>query len=351
MDPQADSPNQPALDATDERPLARPRPEPVTRFLLLSFPDDTESSLTNPFHLNRAITRFGEAVRITRRSDGKLEIEMRTAESACKLLNSSTLTIQTKHISRTVPIAVRQHPTKGFVTGVITVPDLEDVDEEDILEELRDQGVQRVRRLKRRDDGNTVPSDTFVLSFSQEILPAKVRVAWRSARVRPYVPNPVRCFKCQSYGHMASSCRGKERCGRCASFDHKTSACQATKPKCACGGDHECWSRDCPKLAAEKQKAKDKAGVSRPPARALPEHSTPTLPPQLETVEAAISYRNALIEEVPPARKPPPPPHAHLSRRSPRKRRCRTACNSPCSNSFRSSVTIVTLPNCARLQL
>ena len=75
-----------------------------------------------------------------------------------------------------MPITVRQHPTKGFATGVITVPDLEDIDEEDILEELRDQVVQMVRRLQRRENANTVPSDTFVLSH--ETLPANVRFAW-----------------------------------------------------------------------------------------------------------------------------------------------------------------------------
>ena len=54
---------------------------------------------------------------------------------------------------------------------MITVPDLEDVDEDDILEELRDQGVQRVRRLQRKENGSTVPTDTLVLSFCQETLP------------------------------------------------------------------------------------------------------------------------------------------------------------------------------------
>ena len=112
---------------------------------------------------------------------------MKAAESARKLLNSDSLTIQTKNSSRTVPITVRPHPTKGFATGVITIPDLADGVEDDILEELRDQGIQRVRRLQRRENGSTVPTDTLVLSFCQKTLPGKVRVAWRSTRVRPYV--------------------------------------------------------------------------------------------------------------------------------------------------------------------
>ena len=304
-----DPPNPPASVTTDERPPARPRPEPVSRFLLLSFGDDAQGGMANPFHLHRAIARFEEAARVTKRSDGRVEIEMKAAESARKLLNADSLSIQTKNSSRTVPITVRPHPTKGFATGVITVPDLEDVDEDDILEELRDQGVRGVRRLHRRENGSTVPTDTLVLSFCQETLPAKVRVAWRSTRVRPYVPNPIRCFKCQAYGHMASSCRGKERCGRCSSTEHKSSACKAAKPRCACSGEHEAWSRDCPKLLEEKRKAKDRVngGTRRTVAQPPPEPRTSTTEPQSQTAELSTPYRSALTGEVPPPRRTPVP--------------------------------------------
>ena len=155
-----------ASDNTDQRPNARTRPEPVSRFLLISFCDGTQHNTINPFHLHRAISRFGEAERVTRRSDGKVEVQMREVESAHKLLNSDSLSLQTKNGTRTVPITVHPHPTKGFATGVITVPDLGDVEEEDILDELRDQGVHKVRRLQRRDNGNTVKSDTLVLSVT-----------------------------------------------------------------------------------------------------------------------------------------------------------------------------------------
>ena len=83
-----------------------------------------------------------------------------------KLLNSDSLSIQTKNSSRTVPITVRQHPTKGFVTGVITVPNFEDIDEEDILKELRDQVVQMVRRLQCRENVNKHSTIRYIRPFS-----------------------------------------------------------------------------------------------------------------------------------------------------------------------------------------
>ena len=231
---------------------ARPRPDSISRTLLVTIGEGVQSGTLNPFQLHRAISRFGETTRATRRSDGKVEVVMETPEGAQKLLSSNALTFQTKHGTRTVPITVRTHPTKGFAMGVITVPDLSDVEEDDILEELRDQGVQKVRRLVRKESGNSVPTDTLVLSFVGEQLPEKVRVAWRNVKVRQYVPNPVRCFKCQEYGHMASSCKGKERCARCSTIGHSSSSCRAVKAKCTCGGEHEVWARVSEAQGAEK---------------------------------------------------------------------------------------------------
>ncbi|GBO11583.1 hypothetical protein AVEN_202519-1 [Araneus ventricosus] len=34
--------------------------------------------------------------------------------------------------------------------------------------------------------------------------------------VRPFIPNPLRCFKCQRFGHSQTNCRGTLTCARCA---------------------------------------------------------------------------------------------------------------------------------------
>ena len=108
---------------------------------------------------------------------------METTEGAQKLLSSDALFYDSKRGTGTVSIQVSAHPTKGFAMGVITAPDLKGVEEYEILEEMSDQGIQKVRRLQRREGDGMVPSDSIVLSFSGEKLPGHVRVAWRSARV------------------------------------------------------------------------------------------------------------------------------------------------------------------------
>ena len=232
---------------------------------------------------------------------------MATLEGAQRLLSSRALCLQTKRGTETVPVTVCAHPTKGLAVGVITAPELKDVEEEEIQEELRDQGIQKVRRLQRRDGDVSVPSDSLVLTFSQENLPSKIRIAWRNAAVRPYAPYPLRCFRCQAYGHIASRCRGQERCARCSSLGHSSASCKAS-PKCTCGGDHEVWSRDCPKLQAEKKRARERVSGTRTAAPPPSDGTTPAIErPVQNTGTPATPYRSALLRRKHPPQEAPTP--------------------------------------------
>ena len=156
--------------------------------------------------------------------------------------------------------------------------------------------------LQRRENGSAVKSDTFVLSFSQNELPEKVRVTWRSIRLRPYIPNPVRCYRCQGYGHVASSCGRTERCARCSATGHKSSSCDAPKPRCTCGGEHEAWSRECPKLEKEKQKVRDRlsGNTKRTETQPRPDDTSAPSRHQPHHAPEPTPYRNALLEEALP---------------------------------------------------
>lgn len=60
---------------------------------------------------------------------------------------------------------------------------------------------------------------------------------------------PRLCYNCQELGHKAFKCRNVQRCARCAEEGHHHTNCQATIPKCVpCGGPHESYSKNCPKL-------------------------------------------------------------------------------------------------------
>ncbi|GFX63647.1 uncharacterized protein TNCV_2824331 [Trichonephila clavipes] len=44
-------------------------------------------------------------------------------------------------------------------------------------------------------------------------------------KVREYIPNPLRCFNCQRYGHSKNVCRGQPTCPRCGEVGHDSNDC------------------------------------------------------------------------------------------------------------------------------
>ena len=280
-----------AMDVLEVRPPARTRPDlPTPLNLVIGFEDRTVK--LNVFQLHEALKRF-KPVDIYRppKGNGKVEVEMASESDAKKLLSTTSLEVRSDNRFLSVPIKVSPHTTKNSCRGVVSCRDLRDVPEDEILAGLTDQGVTEVKKMFRRGNNESTDSGTFLLVFAGTTLPEKVHVGWMAIRVRPFVPNPTRCFRCQAFGHIAGSCRGTERCGRCSEEGHSSAACEAAKPKCAgCGNEHEAWSRSCPKLTEAKQAQKKKTPAPPKSAPApTPTPSGPKPPPNRSP------YRDALM--------------------------------------------------------
>ncbi|GBM15379.1 hypothetical protein AVEN_270891-1, partial [Araneus ventricosus] len=155
--------------------------------------------------------------------------------------------------------------------GAISVGELFNDTVEHILEELRPQSVKHVQRISIRRDGKLIPTKHLILTFSKPRLPQHVMVGYIRCPVRPYIPNPLRCYKCQRFGHSKPNCRGTLTCARCAVAGHESNDCTA-KEKCInCKGDHPSFSRSCPSWKMEKEVVtlKFKNNISYPEARNL----------------------------------------------------------------------------------
>ena len=133
-----------------------------------------------------------------------------------------------------------------YKCGVISPVELE-VDLESVKEAIDSRyRVAAVTRLnKKKPNGEWVPSPTLKIVFEEDELPRDIRVGYSFYKVRPYVNEPLRCYKCQRLGHTAQGCNARVRCLRCGG-DHLMDQCKSDVEKCAnCSGSHRANSRCC----------------------------------------------------------------------------------------------------------
>ena len=59
------------------------------------------------------------------------------------------------------------------------------------------------------------PSNTFISTFSAPTPPKFVKAAYLRIPVDVFVPNPLRCYKCQKFGHGRDACKRPAACAKC----------------------------------------------------------------------------------------------------------------------------------------
>ena len=148
-----------------------------------------------------------------------------------------------------LPVEVSEHKTLNSSKGIIRDKALKGESEENIQDYLKDQGVTAVKRFKIRKGHDLVSTSTLLLTFNSVVPPKSLKIFYRIIPVEMYIPNPLRCFNCQRFGHhennrpvdLGSIC---ERCGM-GGHDHHTN--HYTNPaQCVnCGKDHLSRSSDC----------------------------------------------------------------------------------------------------------
>ncbi|GFS93558.1 RNA-directed DNA polymerase from mobile element jockey [Trichonephila clavipes] len=154
----------------------------------------------------------GSVKAVSKMRSGDLLVEISTTKQAEQLLALQMLA--------NIPITVLPHANLNSSRGVISESDLYNVPEQEILEGLQDQKVCAVRRITIRRDGQVVNTKHLILTFACPDLPQFITAGYLRCSVRPYIPNPLRCFQCQRFGHSKPTCRGKPTCARCGAVGH-----------------------------------------------------------------------------------------------------------------------------------
>ena len=124
---------------------------------------------------------------------------------------------------------------------------------------LADQGINTAERILSYNSStkDMEPTRSVKVTLNMKTVPAELRINFIGMfYVRPYVTKPIRCYRCQRFGHVAAACLANgQRCSMC-SGSHRTQQCltkmqnsETVNLKCAnCGEPHSANSNKCPVL-------------------------------------------------------------------------------------------------------
>ena len=127
---------------------------------------------------------------------------------------------------------------------------------EEIVEEASCSSAKRLGNQKPDDSS---PPRAVVLTYRCNP-PELVYIGYKPHKTKLFIPKPTRCFKCQRFGHISSSCKSGLRCAHCAGTHEYSNCPDLQKPidertaKCAnCGQNHSAAFKNCNSYNLAKQ--------------------------------------------------------------------------------------------------
>ena len=209
----------------------------------------------HPFAIQKAIKGMvGDVKDAKKLRNDLLFIEVDRRSHAISLMNTTQLA--------SVPVVVSPHRTLNSSKGVIHCNQLKytnsenevvNMTDEEILNELKDQDVIKVQRIISKQNNNKIPTDSFILTFDTPKIPSCVKVGWINCKTRLYIPNPLRCFNCQKFGHSSNKCSHASICAKCAQAGHQYNDCTNDAQCANCKQNHPASSRNCPTWKIQRQ--------------------------------------------------------------------------------------------------
>ncbi|CAH1099377.1 unnamed protein product [Psylliodes chrysocephalus] len=225
-------------------PASQEKGTMVPRFLLVKRKSDKGENFekVSPFLISKAIYGLiGETNSLRKIKDGLL-IHTKSNSQASRLLQTKTLI--------DFEVEVIPHGTLNISKGIVFCKDLLNCTTEEILENLKDEGVIEFRRMKKKVEGVLIDTANHILTFNNPKLPNEIKIAYYNLKIRPYIPPPTRCYNCQKFGHVSARCI-KEKLCPCGSPPHEDTECTPPFTCVNCEGSHLANDRECPKYKTE----------------------------------------------------------------------------------------------------
>lgn len=269
--------------------------------VLLMEPTKRDGTLpTNPFTIAKSIKNLvGAITEAYRDKDKNLVLKVRGEAKAKKLLSLT-------HLIDGTEVKISEHRRLNTSRCVVTCGTVEELTDELLLEELKDQGVIEVHRFRKGGK----PSATMILTFHGTVFPEAVYFGFDRCRTRIYTQPPMQCYKCYGFGHSKARCTAEEELCRNCSEPHTITKDEQGRTICTapsrcrnCNGGHSPASRICPcyKTEEEINEVRSTQGVSMREARRIVEEKrekSTTGASYAQTAGPSGSQVEALLKEL-----------------------------------------------------
>ena len=195
------------------------------RFVVLESLEDKSLTKISPFVIHKVISGIVKPVSVKKLKNGTLLIEVDKKTYADNLLTMKFFT--------NLKIKSYAHASLNSSKGVVRSAELSLCTLEEIKSHLKTQSVTDVKRITFKRNDQTISTDTYILTFGKPQIPKELKVGYNLIKVNPYIPNPLRCYNCQMFGHHEQKCLKSPVCKKCgeSGSDHIELSCHNT-PKC-----------------------------------------------------------------------------------------------------------------------
>ena len=282
-----------SLDTDSDDDVQIQNSQTFPKFIIIRNSNCEDEKITNlsPFVIDKVIEGLiGTAKNVKKLKDNSLLVETSRKSQTEQLLR------QTKFYN--INVKVTPHQTLNSSKGIIRDSAMKGVSTDEIKEYLKSQGVLNVRRISIKKEGQIIDTNTFVVTFNTPTLPKQVKIFYRLIKVELYIPNPLRCFECQRFGHHEDRCTAAPVCAKCG----KEGFCGVRSENCKgpincvnCGKDHPAYSNKCEVWLKEKEimKLKLKNNIPYPEARNFYEN---TINPSIPSYSSIIKSNQKTVE-------------------------------------------------------